>query len=38
MSTITKLCLGAERVEAEGDPAGAVRALTERITAILQEN
>ncbi|MBV9334452.1 MAG: bifunctional transaldolase/phosoglucose isomerase [Solirubrobacterales bacterium] len=28
----------AERVEVEGDPAQAVRALTERITAILQES
>jgi transaldolase/glucose-6-phosphate isomerase len=28
----------AERVEAEGDPAAAVRALSERITAILQES
>jgi len=28
----------AERVEAEGDPAQAIRALTDRITAILQES
>jgi hypothetical protein len=32
MSTIT------ERVVAEGDPAAAIRAPSERITAILQEN
>jgi glucose-6-phosphate isomerase len=30
--------LPAERVETEGDPAAGVRALTERTTAILQEN
>ncbi len=30
--------LAAERVEVEGDPAEAVRGLTARITAILQEN
>jgi hypothetical protein len=30
--------LPAERVVVEGDPARAIRALTERITAILQES
>ena len=41
MSTITELnprLVAAERVEVEGDPAEAVRGLTARITAILQEN
>jgi hypothetical protein len=30
--------LAPKRVEVEGDPAEVVRALTERITAILQES
>jgi transaldolase/glucose-6-phosphate isomerase len=38
LETLRAHGLPAERVEAEGDPAAAVRALTERITAILQEN
>jgi transaldolase len=37
LETLRAHGLAAERVEAEGDPAQAVRALTERITAILQE-
>jgi transaldolase/glucose-6-phosphate isomerase len=38
LETLRAHGLPAERVEAEGDPAAAVRALTERITAILQES
>jgi transaldolase/glucose-6-phosphate isomerase len=38
LETLRAHGLPAERVEAEGDPAAAVRGLTERITAILQEN
>jgi glucose-6-phosphate isomerase len=38
LETLRAHGLPAERVEADGDPAAAVRALTERITAILQEN
>lgn len=44
MSTVTELQTlrshgpPAERVDVEGDPAEAIRALTERITATLQEN
>ncbi len=38
LETLRAHGLPAERVEAQGDPADAVRALTERITAILQEN
>jgi glucose-6-phosphate isomerase/transaldolase/glucose-6-phosphate isomerase len=37
LETLRSHGLAAERVEAEGDPAQAVRTLTERITAILQE-
>jgi hypothetical protein len=38
LETLRAHGLRAERVETEGDPATAVRALTERITAILQES
>jgi transaldolase / glucose-6-phosphate isomerase len=38
LETLRAHGLPAERVDVEGDPAAAVRALTERITAILQEN
>jgi transaldolase / glucose-6-phosphate isomerase len=38
LDTLRSHGLPAERVEAEGDPAQAIRALTERITAILQES
>jgi hypothetical protein len=38
LETLRAHGLPAERVEADGDPVAAVRALTERITAILQEN
>ncbi|MGN6868807.1 MAG: bifunctional transaldolase/phosoglucose isomerase [Solirubrobacteraceae bacterium] len=38
LETLRTHGLPAQRVEAEGDPAAVVRALTERITAILQEN
>jgi transaldolase/glucose-6-phosphate isomerase len=38
LETLRAHGLPAVRVEAEGDPAAAVRALTERITAILQES
>jgi hypothetical protein len=38
LETLRAHGLPAERVEADGDPAAAVRTLTERITAILQEN
>jgi hypothetical protein len=38
LETLRAHGLPAERVEVEGDPAAAVRALTERITAILQES
>jgi hypothetical protein len=38
LETLRAHGLPAERVEAKGEPAAAVRALTERITAILQEN
>jgi hypothetical protein len=38
LETLRSHGLAAERVEVEGDPAEGVRALTERITAILQEN
>jgi hypothetical protein len=38
LETLRSHGLAAERVEAEGDPAQAIRALTERITAILQES
>jgi glucose-6-phosphate isomerase len=38
LETLRAHGLPTERVDAEGDPAAAVRALTERITAILQES
>ena len=38
LETLRAHGLPAERVEAEGDATAAIRALTERITAILQEN
>jgi transaldolase / glucose-6-phosphate isomerase len=38
LETLRAHGLPAERVEADGDPAAAVRALTQRITAILQES
>ena len=36
LETLRSHGLAAERVEREGDPAAAVRALTDRITSILQ--
>jgi hypothetical protein len=38
VNSLSSHWLASQRVEVEGDPIEAVRALTERITAILQES